>query len=73
MLSPAFAQRKGFAVVIDPASSREASAELAEYVKALEDVQGFKVYTVIDRWGVPDSIRAELKKLYMERRAGLSP
>ena len=68
MLSPAFAQRKGFAVVIDPASSREASAELAEYIKALEEVQGFKVYTVIDRWGVPDSIRAELKKLYGLRK-----
>ncbi len=68
MLFPAFAQRKGFAVVIDPLSSREASAELADYIAALEQVQGFTVYTVIDRWGVPDSIRAELKNLYDRKK-----
>ena len=65
----AFAQRKGFAVVIDPVSQREAKAELADYIRALEEVQGYRVYTVTDRWGVPDSIRGALQRLHQQKRS----
>ena len=58
------AERKGFAVVIDSISYQQAQHELAEYIRALESKQHFKVYTVIDRWGIPDSIRATLKGLH---------
>ena len=58
------AERKGFAVVIDSISYQQAQHELAEYIRALESKQHFKVYTVVDRWGVPDSIRATLKGLH---------
>ena len=65
----AFAQRKGFAVVIDPVSQHEAKAELADYIRALEEVQGYRVYTVTDRWGVPDSIRGALQRLHQQKRS----
>ncbi len=58
------AAQTGFAVVVDPISQREAKAELDDYIQALEQVQGYKVYTVVDRWGVPDSIRQELQRLH---------
>ena len=60
------AERKGFAVVIDSISYQQAQHELAEYIQALESKQHFKVYTVVDRWGVPDSIRATLKGLHAQ-------
>lgn len=64
-----FAQSKGFAIVIDPVSLEQARAEVEAYAAALEQVQGFKVYLVEDRWGVPDSIRQCLQQLHAERRA----
>ena len=60
--------QNGFAVVIDPVSQREAKAELDDYIQALEQVQGYHVYTVVDRWGVPDSIRQELQRLHGLKR-----
>ena len=68
LAAPLHAQRNGFAVVIDPVSDIEAAPQLAEYIGALEEVQGFKVYKVVDHWGVPDSIRAALKTLYDLRK-----
>lgn len=60
----ASAKGPGFAIVIDSASLREAKSEINEYVKAIEDMQGMHVFTLVDRWGVPDSIRTELKKMH---------
>jgi len=57
-------ERNGFAIVIDPVSLKKAQSEINEYRNALADVQGFHVYTVVDKWGVPDSIRAALIGLY---------
>ena len=56
--------RDGFAIVIDPTSYQEAKAEVTAYAEAIEKVNNLKVYVVQDRWGIPDSIRAELMKLY---------
>ena len=58
------ADRKGFAIVIDTVSQREAAAELQAYIEALELVQGYHVYTIADRWGCPDSLRRELQRLH---------
>mgnify|MGYP002853546786 CR=1 FL=1 len=63
----AFAARKGFAIVIDPESYRQARAEVTDYARAIEEMQGFHVYTIEDRWGVPDSIRAELQRLHTQK------
>lgn len=65
--SPARTQRPAVAVVVDPASSEKTAAELHTYTRALEEAQGYKVYTVVDRWGCPDSIRAELMRLHSLR------
>ena len=56
-------KRDGFAVVIDPQSYKEANAEIDQYLKVVES-RGLHPILVIDRWGVPDSIRAELIRLY---------
>lgn len=52
------AARNGFAIVIDSVSYQEARPEVDAYARAIERLHGLKVYTVIDRWQVPDSIRA---------------
>ncbi|MCD8317687.1 MAG: HEAT repeat domain-containing protein [Paraprevotella sp.] len=57
-------ERRGFAIVIDSVSRIQAQDELSAYIRALESKQNFKVYTLIDRWGMPDSIRNELKRLH---------
>lgn len=59
--------RDGFAIVIDPKSYSEAKTEVEAYAKAIEKVNGLKVYTVIDRWGIPDSIRAGLQRLHAQK------
>ena len=61
------AARDGVAVVVDVVSYDKARAELNDYVKALEQKQGYKVYVVVDRWQVPDSIRAELMALHTQK------
>lgn len=60
--------RDGFAIVIDPKSHREAQQEVAAYAQAIEQCHGFRVYLVEDRWGVPDSIRQALYRLYTQKQ-----
>ena len=60
------AGRDGLAIVVDPASYDAARTELEAYAAAVEQVNNLKVYWVIDRWGVPDSIRAELQRLHSQ-------
>ena len=55
---------RGFAIVVDSKSYSEARAEVDNYARAIEEVNRLKVYLIQDKWGVPDSIRAELKRLY---------
>ena len=63
--------RGGFAIVIDPESYEQARTEVAAYAAAIESVDGLKVHTVVDRWGVPDSIRAALMRLHADKKIGL--
>lgn len=56
--------KHGFAIVIDKQSYGEAEKEIQDYAAAIEEIQGLQVYTVVDRWGIPDSIRACLKEMY---------
>ena len=57
---------KGFAIIIDQKSLNEAKNEIEAYAKAIKDVNKMKVYTIVDRWGVPDSIRACLRSMYYQ-------
>jgi len=56
--------RRGFAIVIDKESYTQAKDEVENYAKSIED-DGLKTFIVIDRWHNPDSIKQELKRLYM--------
>lgn len=58
----------GFAIVIDPKSYEEARNEVAAYSKAVESRNGWKVEIVIDKWQIPDSVRAALKSLHERKR-----
>lgn len=60
--------RDGFAIVIDPASLSQAKAEVEAYAAAIEQAHELKVYTIVDRWGIPDSIRAELLRLHTQKQ-----
>ncbi len=57
---------KGFAIIIDQQSFNEAKNEVEAYAKSIKDVNKMKVYTIVDRWGVPDSIRSCLRSMYYQ-------
>ncbi|MCD7711076.1 MAG: HEAT repeat domain-containing protein [Porphyromonadaceae bacterium] len=61
-------KERGFAIVIDPQSYEEAEEQLSAYTTELQK-SGLTVYLVIDRWGIPDSIRQELISLYTANKA----
>ena len=63
---PGASAQKGFAIVVDPKSYQEAKTEITDYAAAIERTQGLKIYYIVDRWGVPDSIRHELHRLYTQ-------
>ena len=58
--------KPGFAIIIDPQSYIEAQAEINRYLEVVES-RGLHPFLVIDSWGVPDSIRAELMRLHANR------
>ena len=62
------AAKKGFAIIIDPVSYKEAKAEVEAYAQSVEK-QGLKTYIVEDVWNNPDSIRACIKALATKKDA----
>lgn len=68
---PVCARQRTFAIVIDSQSLAEAKTEVAAYADAIRQKQGLKVLTVVDRWGIPDSIREYLHRLYVQKNAPL--
>ena len=58
--------QRGFAIVVDPVSYKEACTDIDNYAKAVEN-DGLKTYIIVDRWGVPDSIRFQLQQLYLQK------
>lgn len=60
------AEQKSFAIVIDPQTYDEVHTELEQYIASIEK-DGLKTTVLIDKWGVPDSIRQELYKLYIRK------
>lgn len=56
-------KKSGFAIVIDQESYNQARTEIDGYMNTVQS-RGLHPILVIDRWGVPDSIRAELIRLY---------
>ena len=62
------AAERGFAIVIDPISYKEAKAEVDAYAQSVEK-QGLKTYIVEDVWYNPDSIRVKVKELATKKDA----
>ncbi len=62
-----YKQKTGFAVVIDPQSYKEAQAEIDQYLEVVKS-RGLYPILVIDRWGIPDSIRQELIRLHQDKQ-----
>ena len=73
LLLPAssLATSHSFAIIIDRTSLEKAGPEIEAYAKAIEQKQGLKVYTIIDKWQIPDSIRTCLYKLYKQKKESL--
>lgn len=65
-ISLSCSHRAGIAIIIDPASEREAAAELAAWEDALRGADGYAVYRLCEDWESPDAIKAQLKDLYKE-------
>ena len=70
-VTQAWAAEENFAIVIDPKSYDEAKTEVLAYASAVETYNNLKTTIVIDRWGIPDSIRAELVRLHSQKKSPL--
>lgn len=64
--SQAKGAERGFAIVVDSKTYQEVRTELDLYAASVE-ATGLKTCFVIDRWGVPDSLRQALNKLYVQK------
>ncbi len=60
------AKGQGIAVVVDPDSYNEAKEEITLYRNSL-NADGLKSYLLIDHWHNPDSIKANLIRLYKQK------
>lgn len=58
--------KRGFAIVIDPQSYEEARTQVDAYAREIEKT-GLKIFYIIDRYGIPDSLRKELQGLYQQK------
>lgn len=56
-----------FAIVVDPITYEKVKSDIDSYAHAIHDKEGLNPVVVIDRWGVPDSIRAQLMRLYKQK------
>lgn len=52
-----------FAIVVDSETYKQAKEEIKAYATVLES-EGLKTFIIIDKWNVPDSIKAQLVSLY---------
>ena len=68
-LSYSCSKRAGIAIVIDPASEKEASEELSGYEASLK-ADGYDVIRLSEQWESPDVIREKLKQLYNKGKIG---
>lgn len=62
---------KGFAIVVDPVTYENAKAEIDLYTKAIQEIEQLTPVVVVDKWGVPDSIKSELLRLYRQPKASI--
>ena len=53
----------GFAIVVDPVTYDNVRTEIELYAKAIQEKEQLVPIIVIDKWGVPDSIKNELIRL----------
>lgn len=60
-----------FAIVTDRESYRQAKKEINAYAETIEQINGLKTIILIDRYGVPDSLRNELYRLYCRKKQPL--
>lgn len=58
---------RGFAIVVDPVTYEKTKADIERYAQAIEEKENLQPVIVVDRWGVPDSIRHELIRLYHQK------
>ncbi|MDD4638568.1 MAG: hypothetical protein PHT63_02260 [Bacteroidales bacterium] len=57
--------KRGFAVVIDPEAYQICRSSVDRYLASVNN-QGLKYFLIVDRWSNPDSIRQELRRLYID-------
>ncbi len=63
LLITAKSTARGFAIVVDPGVFEKNRAALDAYSQALKE-DGLNTFYIVDKWGVPDSIKVRLKELY---------
>ncbi|MDD4660352.1 MAG: hypothetical protein PHF73_06750 [Massilibacteroides sp.] len=63
-------RERSFAIVVDPQTYKEARAEIEQYATSIEN-SGLGTIIVVDRWGIPDSIRRTLQELYLQKKESI--
>jgi hypothetical protein len=57
-------QLGSFAIVVDPAVMKNCNSAIDMYAASLK-ADGLTTHIIVDRWNIPDSIRARLHQLYL--------
>lgn len=58
-----------FAIVVDPTTYENAKAEIDQYAKAVKEKENLNPIILVDKWGIPDSIKRELQQLYQSAKS----
>ena len=64
-------KNNGFAIVVDQVTYNKVQTEIESYAKAIQEKEKLVPIIVIDKWGIPDSIRNELIRLYKQPNAAI--
>jgi hypothetical protein len=57
-------QPRSFAIVVDKNTYENCRASIDKYSTAVR-LDGLNTFVIVDKWNIPDSIRMELKRLYL--------
>lgn len=60
-------QSGSFAIVVDPEVMENCNATIDKYAASIK-ADGLTTHIVVDRWNIPDSIRARLHQLYLHNQ-----
>lgn len=60
--------KNSFAIVVDPQTYENVKSEIDLYAKAIQEKENLNPIILVDKWGIPDSIKNQLETLYKQAK-----